>query len=94
MLATRRAGDRITFTVRVMPRASASGLGGERAGALVVRVTAPPVDGRANDAVLALLAEAMGVPRGAVRVESGATGRTKVVSIPVGAEAALQRLAK
>jgi uncharacterized protein len=94
MLATRRAGDRITFTVRVMPRASASGLGGERAGALVVRVTAPPVDGRANDAVVALLAEAMGVPRRAVRVESGATGRTKVVSIPVGAEAALQRLAK
>jgi uncharacterized protein (TIGR00251 family) len=94
MLATRRAGDRITFTVRVMPRASASGLGGERAGTLVVRVTAPPVDGRANDAVVALLAEAMGVPRRAVRVESGATGRTKVVSIPVGAEAALQRLAK
>jgi uncharacterized protein (TIGR00251 family) len=94
MLATRRAGDRMTFTVRVMPRASASGLGGERAGALVVRVTAPPVDGRANDAVVALLAEAMGVPRRAVRVESGATGRTKVVSIPVGAEAALQRLAK
>ena len=94
MLATRRVGGRVIFTVRVIPRASASGFGGERAGALVVRVTAPPVDGRANDAVVALLAEALDVPRGAVRVESGATGRTKIVSVPVGAETALRRLAK
>lgn len=94
MLATRRAGDRVTFTVRVTPRASTSGLGGERAGALVVRVTAPPLDGRANEAVMALLAEALDVPRSVVRLESGATGRTKVVSVPVGAEAALRRLAK
>lgn len=94
MLATRRAGDRVIFTVRVVPRAAATAVAGERAGALVVRVTAPPVDGRANEAVVALLAETLGVPRGDVRVESGATARTKIVSIPAGAEAALRRLAK
>ena len=94
MLAIRRDGDRIAFNVRVMPRASASGLAGERDGALVVRVTAPPVEGRANDAVLELLAEALGIPRNAVRVERGATARTKVVSVPRHAEAAVRRLAK
>lgn len=94
MLAIRRDGDRVAFHVRVMPRASTSGLAGEREGALVVRVTAPPVEGRANDAVVALLADALGVPRSAVRVERGATGRTKILSVPREAEAAVRRLAK
>lgn len=94
MLAIRRDGDRVAFNVRVMPRASTSGLAGERDGALVVRVTAPPVEGRANDAVVALLADALGLPRSAVRVERGATGRTKILSVPREAEAAVRRLAK
>ena len=94
MLATRRAGDRVSFSVRVTPRASANVVAGERDGALLVRVTAPPVDGKANDAVVALLAEALGVPRTAVRVERGAGARTKLVSVPRGAEDALRRLTK
>jgi hypothetical protein len=94
MLALRRDGERVTFTIRVTPRASGNAIGGERGGALLVRVTAPPIEGKANDAVVAVLARALCVPRGAVRLERGAAARTKVVSVPLGAEAALRRLVK
>ena len=94
MLAVRRDGERVSFAVRVTSRASANTVGGEREGALLVRVTAPPVEGKANDAVVALLAEALELPRTAIRLERGAAARTKRVSVPRGAEAALQRLAK
>jgi uncharacterized protein (TIGR00251 family) len=94
MLAVRRDGERVSFQVRVTPRASANAVGGERDGALLVRVTAPPVEGKANDAVVELLAEALDLPRSAVHVERGAAARTKRVSVPRGAEAALRRLAK
>ena len=94
MLAIRRDGGRLSFSVRVTPRASANAVGGERDGALVVRVTAPPVEGRANDAVVALLADALGIARGRVRVERGAAARTKLVTIPREAEDALRRLTK
>ena len=94
MLAVRRDGNRLTFGVRVTPRASANAVAGERDGALLVRVTAPPVGGKANDEVIALLARVLGVPRGAVRVERGAAARTKRVSVPADAESALRRLTK
>jgi len=94
MLAVRREGDRVSFAVRVTPRASANVVAGVREGALVVRVTAPPARGKANDAVVALLAKALGVPRGQVRVEGGAAARTKRVSAPHAAAAALERLTK
>ena len=94
MLALRRDGERVSFAIRVTPRAAANAVGGERDGVLLVRVTAPPVEGKANDAVVALLAKALGVPRGAVRVERGAAARTKRVSVPREAEAALRGLTK
>ncbi len=94
MLAVRRASERVSFTIRVTPRASANAVGGERDGALLVRVTAPAVEGRANQAVVELLAETLDVPRSAIHVERGAAARTKRVSMPRGAEAALHRLAK
>lgn len=92
MLAVRRDAERVSFTIRVTPRASANAVAGERDGVLLVRVTAPPVEGKANDAVVALLAKALGVARGAIRVERGAAARTKRVSVPREAEAALRRL--
>ncbi len=94
MLALRRDGERVSFTIRVTPRASANAIAGERDGVLLVRVTAPPVEGKANDAVVAILAKTLGVPRGTIRVERGAAARTKRVSVPREAEAALRRLAK
>ena len=94
MLAVRRDGERVMFTIRVTPRASATTVAGERDGVLLVRVTAPPVEGKANDAVVALLAEMLGMPRGEVQVVGGASSRTKRVSVPRDAEAALHRLTK
>ncbi|HJW48911.1 MAG TPA: DUF167 domain-containing protein [Candidatus Limnocylindria bacterium] len=94
MLAVRREGERVIFTIRVTPRASANAVGGERDGALLVRVTAAPVEGKANDAVVELLAKALDVPPSEVHLEQGAAARTKRMSVPRGAEAALQRLAK
>ena len=54
---------------------------GIRDGALLVRVTAPPVEGAANSAVIDVLAEAFDVPRSAIEIVSGNHGRNKVVSI-------------
>jgi uncharacterized protein YggU (UPF0235/DUF167 family) len=94
MLAVRRDGERLSFTIRVTPRASANAVAGERDGVLLVRVTAAPVEGKANDAVVSLLARSLGTPRGAIHVVSGAAARTKRVSVPRDAEAALRRLTK
>ena len=93
MLALRRSGDRVLVTVRVGPRASSNAVGGEREGALLVRVTAAPADGKANAAVLGLLAKALGVPPSQVQLVRGTTARTKVLSLPAGTEAALRRMA-
>jgi len=77
---TVRAGG-VRFAVRVQPRASRSEVAGVHGDALRVRVTAPPVEGAANAAVVELLAEVLGVPRRAVRITRGATGRAKLVEI-------------
>ena len=92
MLRLARSGDRLLFSVRVMPRAASGLIGGERDGALVVRVTAPPVDGAANTAVVRIVARALGLPPSHVRIVSGALARTKVLSVPLGSEATLARL--
>ena len=93
MLALRRSGDRVLVTVRVGPRASSNAVGGEREGALLVRVTAAPADGEANAAVIRLLAKALDVPPSEVRLVRGATVRVKVLSLPAGAVGTLRRLA-
>jgi uncharacterized protein YggU (UPF0235/DUF167 family) len=65
----------------VQPRAKRSEIAGERAGAVLVRVAAPPVDGKANAAVCALVAERAGVPRSAVSILRGGSGRDKVLEV-------------
>ena len=77
---TQRDGA-VQFTVRVQPRSSRTGVEGVHGDALKVRVNAPPVDGAANEAVVEVLAEALGVPRRAVRIVSGDSSRTKVVEV-------------
>ena len=74
-------GASIRVPVHVQPRASRSEVVGTHGAALKVRVLAPPVDGAANDALVALLAERLGVPRRDVRIVQGATSREKVVEI-------------
>lgn len=68
-------------TVRVKPGASRVKVGGAYGDALVVAVSAPPVDGRANAAVCEAVAKAFGLRRSRVTLVSGATGRTKVLDV-------------
>jgi uncharacterized protein (TIGR00251 family) len=78
--------------VEVQPRASRTEVVGWREGRLRVQLTAPPVEGAANAALVGLLAERLGLPRGALAVVSGAAARRKRVRIDGIDEAALSRL--
>jgi uncharacterized protein len=69
------------LAIRVQPRAKRTEIAGERGGAVVVRVAAPPVDGKANDAVRRLIAQRLGVPRSAVEIVRGESARDKLVRI-------------
>jgi uncharacterized protein YggU (UPF0235/DUF167 family) len=72
------------ITIRVKPGSAHPGVGGDHAGALVVRVSARAVQGKATEAALAEVAAAFGVRRSAVTLVSGATSRTKIVDISAG----------
>ena len=80
-ISVQERGGTIAFAVRVIPRASRDAIEGAYQGALKVRLTAPPVDDRANEALIALLAERLNVPKSAVRIVGGAKSRTKRVEI-------------
>jgi uncharacterized protein (TIGR00251 family) len=67
--------------LRVVPRAPRSELAGVHGDRLKLRLSAPPVDGRANAELVALLARLFGVPRGRVRLTAGLRGRNKTVEI-------------
>lgn len=82
----------VTFDVLVQPRASRAKIGPVHDGRLKVAVTAPPVDGEANAAVIELLAKSVGVPRGAVAVIAGTSSRRKTVRISGIARAAIEAL--
>ena len=70
-----------SISVRVQPRAKRNVVVAEADGSLKVYVTAPPEDGRANEAVLDLLAEHFGVKRRQVEIVRGATSRKKVITV-------------
>jgi len=74
-------GAPFILQVRVKPRARVSELVPDGTGAWVAHVTAPPVDGKANAEVIALVARHFGCPKSAVSIKSGASGRTKLVRI-------------
>ena len=69
------------LAVRLQPRARRDEIVGERDGRVVVRVTAPPVDGKANDALCRLIAKAAGVAPSRVAVVKGHSAREKVVRV-------------
>lgn len=69
------------ISVRLTPRASSDEIVGWQDDVLRVRVTAPPVDGKANDALARVLAKALGVPKSRVGVVTGAASRDKTVAI-------------
>jgi uncharacterized protein (TIGR00251 family) len=78
--------------VRVSPRARKPGIGGRHGDAWKVRVAEPPEDGRANEAVLRLLAETLDVPRARLALVSGHTSRDKVVCVDGVDSVRLERL--
>ena len=69
------------FAVRVKPGSSRTRVGGDHDGALVVRVTARAVDGRATEAALRALADALGLRRSEITLVTGAASRTKLVDV-------------
>ena len=71
----------VTFAVRVQPRASRDEIAGEYQDALKIRLTAPPVDDRANESLRKLLAARLKVPLAAVRIASGERSRNKRLEI-------------
>jgi uncharacterized protein len=80
-LRIQRTGAGVRLTVRVQPRSSVTKITGIHGDALKIRLAAPPVDGAANKALIALLSEAFEIPRALVTIVSGASSRTKVVEL-------------
>jgi hypothetical protein len=81
MIPIRETGNGVVFRIRVVPRASRCGPAGIRDDAWRLRITAPPVEGKANGACIALLAELLGVKRTQVTIIAGHASRTKTVAV-------------
>lgn len=77
----RRSGDMLTLTLHIQPGARKTEVAGEHGDALKIRLAAPPVDGKANTALLEFVAERLGVAKSAVTLKSGQTSRRKVVEV-------------
>ena len=71
----------VTFAVKVHPRAKKNAITGEVGDALKLALTAPPVDGKANDACINFFAKLLNVPRSSVTIAAGQTSRNKVIRV-------------
>ena len=81
MIPVQRTANGIAFAVKVQPRAKRNQLAGEIGDALKLAVAAPPVEGRANEACISLLADLLKVPRSSVTIASGLNSRRKLIRI-------------
>ena len=81
MIPIRESGGAVTFAVKVHPRAKKNAITGEAGEALKVSLTAPPVEGRANEAAVEFLAEVLRVPRGSVTIAAGQSSRNKIIRV-------------
>ena len=77
--------------VKVLPRSSRTEIAGRENGVYRVKLTDPPVEGRANKALIALLAEKLGVPKRSIEITGGKTSRTKTVRVHGVSEAAARQ---
>jgi uncharacterized protein (TIGR00251 family) len=73
--------DGCTVSVRVHPGARRNAVSGVYDGAVKISLTTPPVDGRANEALIAFVAELLGLPKGRVSLVAGVASRTKVLRV-------------
>lgn len=78
---SRPAGPSATVSVRVVPRSSKEGVAGCEGGVVRIRLNAPPVEGKANEALVRFLAKALGVPKGRITLVAGERGRSKIVRV-------------
>ena len=69
------------LSIKVIPRARRTEISGRRGDAILIRLAAPPVDGAANEALIAFLAERLGVPRRQITIVRGATSRDKTIAV-------------
>jgi uncharacterized protein (TIGR00251 family) len=74
-------GPSATVSIRVVPRSSKEGVAGFEGGVVRIRLNAPPVEGKANEALFRFLAEAVGVPRSRITLIAGGRGRSKIVRV-------------
>ena len=81
MISIRDTPDGATFQVKVQPRAKKNAIVGEVGEALKLALTAPPIEGRANQACIAFLAELLNVPRSSVTIATGQSSRNKVIRV-------------
>ena len=89
----READGAVVFDILVQPRASRATVGPVHDGRLKIFVTAPPVDGEANAAVIEVLAKVLGVARGAIAVIAGTSSRRKTVRVAGVTAATISELA-
>lgn len=82
------AKRRLSLTLHAQPGARKSEIVGPHGNALKIRIAAPAVDNKANAALIEFLSEALGVPRSAICIRHGATGRRKIVEVAGGLELA------
>ena len=81
MIPIRDTASGATFSVKVHPRAKKDGIAGTVGDALKLALTAPPVEGKANEACVRFFAEFLRVPRSSVTIAAGETSRNKVVRV-------------
>ena len=89
----RASGDGVTLTLHIQPGAKKSGVVGIHGDALKIRLAAPPVDGKANAALIEFIATTFAIAKNKVELKSGQTSRRKVLAVQaVSCETALQLL--
>jgi uncharacterized protein (TIGR00251 family) len=81
MIPVRQTAAGVSFAVKIHPRAKKNAITGALDDALKLSLTAPPVEGRANEACIEFLANLLKVPRSSVTIASGQTGRRKVIRV-------------
>ena len=81
MLAISQSGQAVTFAVKIHPRAKKNAITGELGDALKVSLTAPPIDGRANEACIDFFAKLLKLPRSSVTIASGHSSRNKIIRV-------------
>ena len=95
MIPVQESAKGVSFAVKVHPRARKNAITGTVGDALKLALTAPPVEGKANHAVIEFFADLFQIPRSSVTIASGETSRNKVIRIAgVSKPAAEQRLAE